>query len=108
MTGQEFTITDALVSAAVGAVNVIPGAGRFIAGGISGLYAAHTAKENGATLGEAALCFAVSAVATTASIGNLAELGTESALNIQLSKAANYHLPIGILGAGLWGGVARD
>ena len=29
-------------------------------------------------------------------------------MNIQLSKAANYHLPIGILGAGLWGGVTRD
>ena len=29
-------------------------------------------------------------------------------MNIQFSKAANYHIPIGILGAGMWGGVARD
>ena len=29
-------------------------------------------------------------------------------MNIQLSKTANRHLPIGILGSGLWGGVARD
>ena len=29
-------------------------------------------------------------------------------MNIQLSKAANYHLPIGKLCAGLWGGIARD
>ena len=29
-------------------------------------------------------------------------------MNIQLAKTANYHLPIGIFGAGLWGGFARD
>lgn len=29
-------------------------------------------------------------------------------MNIQLAKTANYHLPIGIWGSGLWGGVARD
>lgn len=29
-------------------------------------------------------------------------------MNIQLAKTANYHLPIGMLGAGLWGGIARD
>lgn len=28
-------------------------------------------------------------------------------INIQLGKTANYHLPIGILGSGLWGGFAR-
>ena len=84
-TGQEYTLTDALVSAAIGAVNAIPGAGPFIAGGISGAYSAYTAVKNGATAGEAALCFAVSATATTASIGNLANLGTESALRIAAS-----------------------
>ena len=29
-------------------------------------------------------------------------------MNIQLAKTANYHLPIGMLGAGLCGGIARD
>ena len=29
-------------------------------------------------------------------------------MNIQLTKTANYHLPLGVLGAGLWGGIARD
>ena len=29
-------------------------------------------------------------------------------MNIQLAKNANYHLPIGMLGAGLWGGIAYD
>lgn len=29
-------------------------------------------------------------------------------MNIQLAKTANYHLPIGMWGAGLWGGIARD
>jgi RHS repeat-associated protein len=29
-------------------------------------------------------------------------------MNIQLAKTANYHLPIGMLGSGLWGGIARD
>jgi len=29
-------------------------------------------------------------------------------MNIQLTKTANYHLPIGVFGAGLWGGVMRD
>ena len=29
-------------------------------------------------------------------------------MNIQFAKAANYHLPIGILGSGLWGGIIRD
>ena len=29
-------------------------------------------------------------------------------MNIQLAKTANYHLPIGILGSGLWGGIFRD
>ena len=29
-------------------------------------------------------------------------------MNIQLAKTANYHLPIGMLGTGLWGGIARD
>ena len=29
-------------------------------------------------------------------------------MNIQLSKTANYHFPIGMLGAGLWGGISRD
>ncbi|MBP3451644.1 MAG: hypothetical protein J6J73_02510 [Agathobacter sp.] len=29
-------------------------------------------------------------------------------MNIQLAKTANYHLPIGILGSGLCGGIARD
>jgi len=29
-------------------------------------------------------------------------------INIQLAKTVNYHFPIGMLGAGLWGGVARD
>ena len=29
-------------------------------------------------------------------------------MNIQLAKATNYHLPIGILGAGLCGGIVRD
>ncbi len=29
-------------------------------------------------------------------------------MNIQLAKTANYHLPIGILGSGLWGGIACD
>jgi hypothetical protein len=33
---------------------------------------------------------------------------TISELNIQLTKTANYHLPIGVFGAGLWGGVMRD
>lgn len=88
-TGQEYTLTDALVSAAIGAVNAIPGAGPFIAGGISGAYSAYTAVKNGATAGEAALCFAVSATATTASIGNLANLGTESALRIAATASAD-------------------
>ena len=88
-TGQEYTLTDALVSAAIGAVNAIPGAGPFTAGGISGAYSAYTAVKNGATAGEAALCFAVSATATTASIGNLANLGTESALRIAATASAD-------------------
>ena len=88
-TGQEYTLTDALVSAAIGAVNAIPGAGPFIAGGISGAYSAYTAVKNGATAGEAALCFAVSATVTTASIGNLANLGTESALSIVATASAD-------------------
>lgn len=29
-------------------------------------------------------------------------------MNIQLTKTANYHLPLGVLGSGLWGGIARD
>ena len=29
-------------------------------------------------------------------------------MNIQLAKTANYHLPIGMLGAGLWGGIECD
>ena len=29
-------------------------------------------------------------------------------LNIQLSKAENYHIPIGICGSGLLGGIIRD
>lgn len=29
-------------------------------------------------------------------------------MNIKLTKTANYHLPIGVFGAGLWGGVMRD
>ncbi len=29
-------------------------------------------------------------------------------MNIQFAKTANYHFPIGMLGAGLWGGIARD
>ena len=88
-TGQEYTLTDALVSAAIGATNAIPGVGPFIAGGISGAYSAYTAVKNGATVGEAALCFAVSATATTASIGNLANLGTESALSIAATASAD-------------------
>ena len=88
-TGQEYTLTDALVSAAIGAANAIPVAGPFIAGGISGAYSAYTAVKNGATAGEAALCFAVSATVTTASIGNLANLGTESALSIAATASAD-------------------
>ena len=84
-----YTLTDALVSAAIGAANAIPVAGPFIAGGISGAYSAYTAVKNGATAGEAALCFAVSATVTTASIGNLAKLGTESALSIVATASAD-------------------
>lgn len=29
-------------------------------------------------------------------------------MNIQFSKATNFHIPIGILGSGLWGGMNRD
>ena len=29
-------------------------------------------------------------------------------MNIQLCKTANYHLPIGIFGSGLWGGTSHD
>ena len=29
-------------------------------------------------------------------------------INIQFSKVANYHIPIGIVGSGLWGGIMRD
>lgn len=29
-------------------------------------------------------------------------------MNIQLAKTANYHIPIGILGSGMWGGISRD
>jgi len=29
-------------------------------------------------------------------------------MKIQLAKAANYHIPAGMLGAGVWGGIARD
>lgn len=29
-------------------------------------------------------------------------------MNIQLTKTANYHLLIGVFGAGFWGGVMRD
>ena len=38
------------------------------------------------------------------------DVGTNSLfhMNIQLAKTANYHLPIGMLGAGLWGGIAND
>ena len=33
---------------------------------------------------------------------------TSKLMNSQLAKTANYHLPIGILGSGLLGGLARD
>ena len=38
------------------------------------------------------------------------DVGSKSLLhiNIQLAKTANCHFPIGILGSGLYGGVARD
>ena len=42
VTGQEYSVVDGLVAAAVGAVNVIPGVGPFIAGAISGSYSAYT------------------------------------------------------------------
>ncbi len=94
-TGQEYTITDALMSAVIGAANAIPGGGRFIAGGISGGYSAYIAVKNGATLGEAALCFTVSAVATTASIGNLAKLEATSILNVVATASADLVFGLG-------------
>ena len=38
------------------------------------------------------------------------DVGSNSLLhmNIQLAKTANYHIPIGIWGAGVWGGIAHD
>ena len=29
-------------------------------------------------------------------------------MNIQLAKKSNHHLPLGMLGAGLWGGISDD
>ena len=38
------------------------------------------------------------------------DVGSKSLLhmNIQLAKAANYHISVGIFGAGVWGGIASD
>lgn len=87
--GQEYTVTDLLVSAAVEAVNAIPGVGKFAAGAISGAYSAYTAIENGATPQEAAMCFGVSAVTTTVSIGNLANLGTETVASVAATASSD-------------------
>ena len=76
------------ISLEIGDVIVGCRAGRAV-GVISGAYSAYTAVKNGATAGEAALCFAVSATVTTASIGNLANLGTESALSIVATASAD-------------------
>lgn len=81
--GQEYTVTGLLVSAAVGV-------GKFAAAGaISGAYSAYTAIENGATPQEAAMCFGVSALTTTVSIGNLANLGTETVASVAATASSD-------------------
>ena len=88
-TQQEYTIWDAGVAATAGAANMIPYAGPYIAGAISGLWAWHGAYKSGATAEETVLCVATSAIATTASIGNLANLGTETVAKIAATSSAD-------------------
>ena len=89
VTGQEYTLTDGLVAAAAGVANAIPVVGKFVAGGISGGYAAYTAYKNGATPGEILLNASVAASATIFSIGNLSNLGTSSVSAIAVTATAD-------------------
>ena len=95
-TGQDYTWADFGVAAGVGAANAL--LGPFWAAGISGIYAGYTAYKNGATVGGVILNAGVSAVATGASIGNLADLGTTTMLNIAATASADLTFGLGYNG----------
>ncbi len=73
-TGQEYTWKDAAVAGVAGAANAIPVWGPLVNGLVTGVYTGYMSIQNGATLGEAALCGVVAGVLNTASISNLANL----------------------------------
>ncbi len=78
-TGQEYTLTDGLVAAGVGAVNAIPGAGPYLAASLSGAYSGYTAYENAASAEATVLTSMVSGFFTFCSISNIANLGNSIA-----------------------------
>ena len=97
-TGQDYTLMDGLVAAAAGALNAIPVVGPYIAATVSGAYAGYTAYKNGASTGEIALNFVVSAWATGASISNLADLGRASMTAVLATAAADLTFGLGYNG----------
>jgi len=89
VTGQDYTLKDAAVAAISGAANTIPVVGPYIAGAISGTHAAISAAKSGGTAGEVALCFFASSIATTLSIGNLAQVGTKTLSTVVANASAD-------------------
>jgi hypothetical protein len=91
VTGQEYTIVDAGVALASGALNAIPIIGPFLAGGLSGGYASYVVLENGATPSESLAVGVATGLATTLSIANLSgwldPFGTPKSVGLTMLNA---------------------
>jgi len=95
VTGQEYTWVDALVYAAAGATNVIPYVGIYVNAAISGIYSGFVSYNNGATVEESVFVGVVSGVMAAVTIGNLANLGTETVESILVTGFADLIFGVG-------------
>ena len=89
VTGQSYSLTDGIVAATAGGINAIPGAGPLLNGLTTGLYTGHSNYQKGASLDSAIVSGVVSGVCGALSIGNLANLGSNSLANVAATASAD-------------------
>lgn len=92
VTGQEYTLTDALVAFGTGALCSFGGAGVAIGGVLSGVHSYNNAHENGLSVGKSVICGVVSFGSTVCCMGNVTPgrgIGKTAFVNAVYSTANN-------------------
>ena len=93
VTGQEFTATDALVAVGTGALGVLSKTKQIIGMAVRGGYATYTSYKNGASVGEALVNGAMSALSAKVTVNTLA---SQAGVTLSTSVSAATDLTFGL------------